>query len=693
MKNKIVNKIIFLATMFLGATGIVFAESEEYSLSFETNGGSNVYTISNIPSETTIILDSYNPTKEDNTFAGWYSDTDLTNKITSIKIVEDTTIYAKWYSNETYSLTYELDGGTLAIDNPTTYQESTESFTLNNPTKEGYDFVEWLDEEDNSLGEIVTIEQGTTGNKTFKATYKLSDYTTTFTNTDIENEIHHFNDNLDLTLYTPTKEGYVFAGWYLEETFTTKITKVTIKGDTTIYAKWLKKVTITTNYLDEKNNSIKQSKVEEKIEEDKYTTKPEIINGYKLNETKQPTNASGTVSNKNITVNYYYNKINKVTIKDNNDTIKVMGEVLSNTIIDLNKIKVTKEGYTFEGFYSDKELTTKITRILVTKDQTIYTKWTKKYILIINYLDENNKILKNKDIVEYKEGEKISINPSTISGYEIDAEKLNAINNQIMLANKSVNVVYTKVYTLSFNSNGGTLIKSVSSIRKGTTINLNNYISRRNGYDFKGWTINNNYIKNITINSDVTVSASWSPTIYNITYNLDGGVLSKGNVSTYTVETETFTLSNPVKKGHTFIGWSNGDKTELGLVVMVEKGSIGNKTYNASYRINKYEIRFENTNISNRTFTYGTEIDLRTKEYTPEKDGYKFAGWFLDSSYNNQIDKIKLEENTVIYAKWELNDKVINPDTSDAMILYLIILFAASLAGLLFIIKKYMKEA
>lgn len=66
-----------------------------YKLSFETNGGTK---ISDLYKEngTNIDLVNYKPTREGYEFDGWYSDKELTKKITSIKISKDTTIFAKW---------------------------------------------------------------------------------------------------------------------------------------------------------------------------------------------------------------------------------------------------------------------------------------------------------------------------------------------------------------------------------------------------------------------------------------------------------------------------------------------------------------------------------------------------------------------------------------------------------------------
>ena len=42
-----------------------------------------------------------------------------------------------------YYITYDLNGGTLSSQNKAAYNRNTESFTLVNPTKEGYIFAGW----------------------------------------------------------------------------------------------------------------------------------------------------------------------------------------------------------------------------------------------------------------------------------------------------------------------------------------------------------------------------------------------------------------------------------------------------------------------------------------------------------------------------------------------------------------------
>ena len=66
-----------------------------YTLNFETNGGTKISDI-NKENGTDIDLVNYRPTLEGYEFDGWYSDKELTKKITSIKLTKNTTIFAKW---------------------------------------------------------------------------------------------------------------------------------------------------------------------------------------------------------------------------------------------------------------------------------------------------------------------------------------------------------------------------------------------------------------------------------------------------------------------------------------------------------------------------------------------------------------------------------------------------------------------
>ncbi|MCF0151389.1 MAG: S-layer homology domain-containing protein [Firmicutes bacterium] len=78
------------------ASGSVSDDSQgKNTLSFNTNGGSELVSISKLRGNI-IDLEEYTPHKEGFEFEGWYSDPQLTNRITTIQLGANMTVYAKW---------------------------------------------------------------------------------------------------------------------------------------------------------------------------------------------------------------------------------------------------------------------------------------------------------------------------------------------------------------------------------------------------------------------------------------------------------------------------------------------------------------------------------------------------------------------------------------------------------------------
>ncbi len=124
--------------------------------------------------------------------------------------------------------------------------------------------------------------------------------------------------------------------------------------------------------------------------------------------------------------------------------------------------------------------------------------------------------------------------------------------------------------------------------------------------------------------------------VYTITYDLVGGNLAEGdtNPGQYTAASESFTLKNPVKEGYTFAGWTGTGLSSATMLVSIEKGSIGNREYKATWNQNApdtYTLTVEKgtgiaTVLGSGDFEADKEITL---EYTLE-DGYEFASWTSD---------------------------------------------------------------
>ena len=70
-----------------------------------------------------------------------------------------------------FTISYNLDGGTVATPNPTTYTSASSDITLNNPTRAGWTFAGWTGTGLVGAQMTVTIAQGSTGHRHYTATW------------------------------------------------------------------------------------------------------------------------------------------------------------------------------------------------------------------------------------------------------------------------------------------------------------------------------------------------------------------------------------------------------------------------------------------------------------------------------------------------------------------------------------------
>ena len=190
----------------------------QYTITYDLDGG----TAEGNPDTYTVETDAFtlkNPTRPGYTFTGW-SGTGLTGEdnltVTIPKGSTGNRSYTAHWSLNTYSITYDLNGGT-ASGNPTSYTVESATITLNQPTKTGYTFTGWsgtdLTGEDNLT---VTIPAGSTGDRSYTAHWSLNTYSITYDlngGTVSGNPDFYTVESAAITLNQPTRIGYTFTGW------------------------------------------------------------------------------------------------------------------------------------------------------------------------------------------------------------------------------------------------------------------------------------------------------------------------------------------------------------------------------------------------------------------------------------------------------------------------------------------------
>ena len=179
-------------------------ETQKYIITYDANGGENAPRFQEKTEKVSLKLSPQKPTRRGYTFIGWSTRKESLEAAYqpggNFALDRNTTLYAVWQIN-TYTITYNLDGGTLQSQNPDSYTVETDTITLNNPSKDGYMFLGWT----GSNGEIpqrtVKIEKGSTENKEYTAVYGEGNYRVNGTYyIDLEEAINACENNAETTI-------------------------------------------------------------------------------------------------------------------------------------------------------------------------------------------------------------------------------------------------------------------------------------------------------------------------------------------------------------------------------------------------------------------------------------------------------------------------------------------------------------
>ncbi len=499
-----------------------------YTVTYDADGGSlSGNSTINVTYDAEYTLEE--PTKTGYTFEGWYNGDDKIETTGTWNITSNVNVVAKWTAN-TYTVTYNADGGNLSGDNTikVTYDSS---YTLEEPTKTGYTFGGWYRDTVQDGNQISTT--GTwniTSDVNLIAKWTPNTYTVTYnvnTGDELNPNTIKVTYDAEYTLAEPTKEGYIFAGWYngtiqkgneipTEGTWT-------IPNDVTLVASWSKeKYTVTYDVNDgiELDNNTQQVE----FDSDYTLATPQRI-GYKFvnwtyNGTEIPQNGKWNIAeNVTLTANW---EAKPVTINYYDDG-KVLENGTQNVSFDekIDILNPTKQGYTFAGW----------------------------------------RTVDGKQVLDYLWNENIW----TLENTKEDKLIINLYASWV-----------TEDATINFNANGGT-IEDLEKLQGNPDykeiVEFNSvYVlpqPSKTGYTFKGWyktssfeedskITNYSLWKNFDENLNITLYAKFEANTYKVSYT---GYEAKNHTVVYDRE---YSLYKPSRDGYTFKGWKDeqGNKVE-----------------------------------------------------------------------------------------------------------------------------------
>ena len=227
-------------------------------------------------------------------------------------------------------------------------------------------------------------------------------------------------------------------------------------------------------------------------------------------------------------------------------------------------------------------------------------------------------------------------------------------------------------YTIQYSLDGGATTNPTSYSIASDTIVLSD--PEKTGYTFLGWTGSNGDVpqKDITIEpnraENLSFTANWEKTTYQITYDLDGGTNDSQNTATYQYLVN-IAGNDATKTGYKFDGWFIDESFETALSNVY--GYAEDLTLYAKFTPLSFKITLDDTDAYRIiTFDRGDSSPWQTKRINvgeslniydsygciPSRDGYIFDGWFDDKGTLVTKDYL-LYSDITLYAHW-----VENPD-------------------------------
>lgn len=233
-----------------------YYKRKSYTLTWELNGGSkdqqtaireNILYGQPLVAPTDILKAGYH-------CKSWLKQNDLPVVDGEKMPASDMTLKAVWEITQ-YSIDYELNGGVFVQGQlpDKTYTIETGYYSDKIPVKKGYTFEGWAGDNGNTPQTSITISQGNTGDKSYQAVWKTTEYKIEY---DLDGGSWggltpmsaYTIESGDIALPVPVRDGYTFSGWIGNNGTEPQVNVVITKGSTgnkKYIANWNKKATST----------------------------------------------------------------------------------------------------------------------------------------------------------------------------------------------------------------------------------------------------------------------------------------------------------------------------------------------------------------------------------------------------------------------------------------------------------------
>lgn len=333
----------------------------------------------------------------------------------------------------------------------------------------------------------------------------------------------------------PMRDGYVFGGWYSDNTLTNAYDfAAAVTADLTLYAKWL--IPYTINFESNEGSVVDAQTVHEGTkamvpvapEREGYVfsgwySDSELINAY---------NFTSTVVTGNLTLyakwTVYVPNTYTVTFESNGGSL-VTEQTVNEGAVATAPGAPMLEGYTFDGWYSDSELMIPYGFTEgVMANVMLYAKWTKNSYTV-SFNSNNGSSVSSQSV---SEGDTATVpDAPTRAGHVFEGWYSEAGLNEAysfttpVMNNLTLYAKWTAIYTVTFNSNGGSSVDNQSMENGGNATEP--AVPTRDGYVFNGWysdaALNEAYSFTTSVTGNLTLYAKWTFNSRTVDFDSNGG--------------------------------------------------------------------------------------------------------------------------------------------------------------------------
>lgn len=685
----------------------------KYTVAFDLSGAPGTAPAAQTVGHGGTVSRPTDPSWEGHKFLGWFlkgSDTpwDFSNTVSA-----SATLYAGW-RNSSYKVSFEGNGGTFTANRNWTgsYSEDVQSgyrvsAEIANPTRDGYTFAGWFDEDGNAWNASTVI----TGSVTYYAKWDANSYELT-----LYANGGAYADGSDVKVYPasettpignveiPTREGYVFRGWYTRADGGERVefeTTSTLDKDTILYAHWTEavyQVTYQGQDFSWANKNVKYGSTVKAPTSSNYDVEGYTITGWYTTRTYDEGTewnfAEDTVTQNTVLYAKYEAKAFTITFDANGGVgAQYTQSFAFGESKPLTANQFTREGWSFVGWatekdsgeivYEDQQYTSFDSAD--SKDITLYAVWTQtKYT--VNYIGADGSIIATKHPVYGGTVTPLKTDP-VLDGAEFigwyydtdgdgrgdtpwqfatgkiygdlnlyatfDVRMLNisytAYDNGSPREDAVVSVPYNT--TVTVNPAGGVYGEGTNSATHVIVEDCNIGDPQRAGFDFLGW------VYDADANS---FTAQWEAKQYQVyyyKYNANGGpayayssaAFGIGDVITY--NTDGGNYNNTIGPNTITVTADNCDKLALTDEVSKEGYEFLGWYYNANgvFKAQWREVDYTVFLKGNGGEVYGRDEYSFTVNYgqtytlpTPVREGYTFTGWY-DSAGSRYDAEVEME--------------------------------------------------